>query len=216
MTFTPSDRGTRPRTLGPVLVLLMLGLMLPACRSDADLASASASSPSPGRAASGTRAPDFSLTDQFGDPAHLSDFRGRVVLLTFIDSHCSTICPLTAELMTRTEQTLGSRYPVQLLAINANPDFTSVSDVREWSIRHRMLRRWLFLTGSVGQLKAVWSSYGIQARVVQGDVAHTAVIFVIDAVGNTRSLVPIAQGRGIDAEAVSIARAIRTLSANGT
>jgi protein SCO1/2 len=138
-----------------------------------------------------------------------------VVLLTFIDSHCTTICPLTAQLMTTTQQTLGSGYAVQLLAINANPDFTSVSDVRTWSSRHRMLHRWLFLTGPLTELKAVWGSYGIQAEFVQGDVAHTAVIFLIDATGKVRTLIPIAQRQGIDAEALSIARAARRVAAGG-
>lgn len=136
-------------------------------------------------------------------------------MLSFIDSHCATICPLTAELMTRTARTLGPRYPVQLLAINANPDFTSVSDVRSWSSRHRMLHRWLFLTAPLSELKTVWSSYGIQAEVVRGDVAHTAVIFLIDTAGRVRALVPIAQRGGIDAEVPAIVRAVRSVAANG-
>ena len=134
-------------------------------------------------------------------------------MLTFIDSHCATICPLTAELMRKTERTLGPRYPVQLLAINANPDFTAVSDVRSWSSRHRMLHRWLFLTAPLADLKVVWNSYGITAKVVRGDVAHTAVIFLIDAAGRVRALIPIAQRRGIDAEVPSIARAVRMITA---
>jgi protein SCO1/2 len=132
-----------------------------------------------------------------------------VVLLTFIDSHCTTLCPLTAELMTKTEQALGPTYPLRLLAINGNPEFTSVSDVRRWSSEHRMMRRWLFLTGPVARLRAVWKDYGIQVKIVHGDVAHTAAIFLIDAAGKVRALFPIAQSRGIGAEAVSIARAVR-------
>lgn len=198
------------------LALLLLGLSLAACGSGVHPAGVPpTSSQTPGLPATGTPAPDFSLTDQFGDPERLSDFRGRLVMLSFIDSHCATICPLTAELMTRTARTLGPRYPVQLLAINANPDFTSVSDVRSWSSRHRMLHRWLFLTAPLSELKTVWSSYGIQAEVVRGDVAHTAVIFLIDTAGRVRALVPIAQRGGIDAEVPAIVRAVRSVAANG-
>lgn len=41
-------------------------------------------------------AQDFQLTDQNGIMARLSNFRGRVVVLTFMDSLCKDVCPLTA------------------------------------------------------------------------------------------------------------------------
>src|SRR6476620_10401136 len=44
-------------------------------------------------------APDFRLTDQFGKRVSLSAFRGKVVLLAFNDSECTTICPLTTTAM---------------------------------------------------------------------------------------------------------------------
>lgn len=200
------------RTWAPGLVLL--GLLLTACASTGNAVSTGVRAS--GGPASGTPAPSFSLTDQFGHPEELSDLRGRDVLLTFIDSHCTTLCPLTAELMTRTERALHSQVPIELVAINANPTFTSVSAVRRWSIRHDMLRRWLFLTGPVEDLRAVWNEYGIQAKVVQGDVVHTAVIFLIDSAGSIRGYFPIAQHRGIDAEASSIAQAIRAVGATET
>ncbi len=118
--------------------------------------------------------------------------------------------------MLKTEQTLGPGYPVQLLAINANPDATSTSDVRRWSRTHRMLRRWLFLTGPALALRAVWSDYGIQTKVVQGDVEHTALIFLIDASGNIRALFPIARQDSMDSEASYIARVARTVTASKT
>jgi protein SCO1/2 len=189
--------------------LLLSELLLQACASGGHPTGfGSMGSQQPAKAA-----PNFSLRDQFGHPEQLSNFRGRLVLLTFIDSHCTTLCPLTAELMTKTEQLLGPMYSLQLLAVNANPEFTSVSDVRKWSIEHRMLRRWLFLTGPVAELRAVWGSYEILAKVVHGDVAHTADIFLIDAGGRIRALFPIAgQRSGVSAEALSLARAVRLIA----
>lgn len=210
-------KGRRPsaRRRAPVVCLaVVVSVVLQGCASPRHAGSPSSDSQQPALA-SGTPAPAFSLTDQFGRPRQLSDFRGHLVLLTFIDSHCTTICPLTAELMTKTEQTLGPTYPVQLLAINANPDFTSVSDVRRWSIRHRMLRRWSFLTGPALDLRAVWSNYGIQDKVVKGDVAHTALIFLIDAQGDVRALFPIAARDSMGHEASYIARVVRTVAAAG-
>jgi cytochrome oxidase Cu insertion factor (SCO1/SenC/PrrC family) len=199
---------SRGAVLGPVLV----ALMLQACASGGH----PADSPSTSSTPPGTLASSFSLTDQFGLRRQLSDFRGRVVLLTFIDSDCTTLCPLTAELMTRTEQVLGSEYSLQLLAVNANPQSVSVSDVHAWSVQHRMLQRWLFLTGSVAELRAVWGSYGIHVEVLHGDVEHTAAIFLIDPSGRIRAVFPIAAQRGgIDGEARSLAQTVRRVVPSG-
>lgn len=207
--------GQRRRSSAPgralvVCLAVVISGALQGCASPRHPGSPSADSQQPALA-SATPAPAFSLTDQFGRAQQLSDFRGHVVLLTFIDSHCTTVCPLTAELMLKTQQTLGPTHPVQLVAINANPEFASVSDVRRWSRRHRMLRRWLFLTGPALDLRAVWGSYGIQDKVVQGDVEHTALIFLIDAEGKVRALFPIAGHDSMDTEAATIAGVVRSL-----
>ena len=37
-------------------------------------------------------APDFRLQNQFGQSMSLSQFRGKVVMLAFEDSECTTVC----------------------------------------------------------------------------------------------------------------------------
>ena len=39
----------------------------------------------------GEHAPDIKLDNQFGQPMSLSQFRGRVVILAFSDSECTTV-----------------------------------------------------------------------------------------------------------------------------
>jgi cytochrome oxidase Cu insertion factor (SCO1/SenC/PrrC family) len=199
-----------PRRVGAAVVAgAVLGLALVACARGA----------SRGAQATGQQgrpAPDFTLTDQFGHLRQLSDFRGRPVLLTFIDSRCTTLCPLTAELLRKAVQFLGPHQPVQLLAVNANPEYTSVAAVRRWSARHGMLHRWLFLTGPAVDLRLVWSRYGIAARVVRGDVQHTALVFLIDPAGRERAVFPIAtQRRSLTEEAAYIAGAVRQVARAG-
>ena len=75
-------------------------------------------------------APDFQLRNQFGQPMSLSQFRGKVVMLAFEDSQCTTVCPLTTQSMLQAKQLLGAAgSQVQLLGVDANPDATSVADV---------------------------------------------------------------------------------------
>jgi len=52
-------------------------------------------------------APDFRLTNQFGQQISLSAFRGKVVILAFTDSQCTTGCPLTTQAMLAAKQLLG-------------------------------------------------------------------------------------------------------------
>jgi cytochrome oxidase Cu insertion factor (SCO1/SenC/PrrC family) len=160
----------------------------------------------------GVPAKDFSLVDQFGHPEQLSDFRGRVVLLTFIDARCTELCPLTADLLRRAKESLGGDPPVQLLAIDANPNATAVADVRRWSRRHRMLHQWLFLTAPVHRLARVWASYGIRVTVDKDEVAHSSVIYVIDVSGRRRAIFPIATRSGIPDEVDALDDAVRRVS----
>src|SRR5438128_111140 len=51
-------------------------------------------------------APDFRLRDQAGRPFSLRSQRGRVILLTFLDSHCKQACPVEGRLLADVQQTL--------------------------------------------------------------------------------------------------------------
>jgi cytochrome oxidase Cu insertion factor (SCO1/SenC/PrrC family) len=142
-----------------------------------------------GTSLGGIKAPDFRLLNQFGQPMSLTQFRGKVVLLSFEDSECTTVCPLTAQSMLDAKQMLGAAgSQVQLLGVDANPDATSVADVLAYSRAHSMVNRWDFLTGSVAELKAAWSAYHIAVQVEQGQIDHTPALFVIDQRGREQKI----------------------------
>jgi cytochrome oxidase Cu insertion factor (SCO1/SenC/PrrC family)/thiol-disulfide isomerase/thioredoxin len=132
-------------------------------------------------------APDFTLTDEFGRQVSLRQFRGKVVLLAFNDSQCTTVCPLTTTAMVDAQRFLGAAGSrVQLLGMDANPQATAVSDVRAYSQLHGMVHRWRFLTGSLPQLKHLWKAYGIDAEILRGQIDHTPALYAIDPAGRLR------------------------------
>ena len=142
----------------------------------------------PGTSLSG-QAPAFTLTDQFGKPVSLQSFRGKVVILAFNDSECTTICPLTTTAMVDAKTMLGSAASrVALLGIDANPTATAIADVRAYSEAHGMVRQWDFLTGSLSQLKHVWKAYKIDVAIEQGEIDHTPALFMIDPRGRLAKL----------------------------
>jgi cytochrome oxidase Cu insertion factor (SCO1/SenC/PrrC family) len=143
----------------------------------------------PGSALDGIPAPDFSLTNQFGQRISLSAFRGKVVILAFTDSECTTVCPLTTQSMLAAKDLLGKAGDqVQLLGIDANPSATKVSDVLAYSRSHGMVNQWDFLTGTLSELKAVWKHYGIEVQITQGQVDHTPALFVVDTRGREQKV----------------------------
>jgi cytochrome oxidase Cu insertion factor (SCO1/SenC/PrrC family) len=159
--------------------------------SPAAQAQAAAANPNldPGTSMNGVAAPAFRLTNQFGQPVALSAFRGKVVILAFTDSECTTICPLTTASMVAAKDLLGKAGDqVQLLGIDANPEATSVSNVRAYSQSHGMVNQWDFLTGSPAQLKATWKAYHIYVQIEQGQIDHTPALYVIDTHGRERKL----------------------------
>lgn len=191
-------------------LVVALGASTTACGSKNP--AGTADQPSPGADRStliGMQAPDFSLRDQFDRHQRLSDYRGKVVLLTFVSSHCKDICPLTAELLARTQDLLGPKADgMQVVAVNANYRFSAVHDVLRWSKQHSMTHRWLFLTAQASTLWNVYNAYGVTPG-----AAHTVTIFLIDPAGRVQALVPIAMQSGIDDEAKVLMQAVGTLEA---
>jgi cytochrome oxidase Cu insertion factor (SCO1/SenC/PrrC family) len=162
----------------------------------------------------GTAAPGFSLRDQFGHRVELSGFRGEVVALTFIDSRCNGLCPLTAEVLRSVQERLGpSAAGLQLLAINANPVHTAISDVMHWSRTRLMVHHWEFVTGPAGTLKKVWAAYDVSSVVgPSGGVTHVPAIYVIDTSGRERAVTLVAPGKvDVPAEADALMRTISPL-----
>jgi len=169
---------------------VVLGVLAATSHRARPAASALATNPvlDPGEQLSGP-APDFTLTDQFDRPVSLHSFRGKVVLLAFNDSECTTICPITTTAMVDAKRMLGAAgSQVALLGIDANPSATAIKNVRAYSEAHAMVHAWSFLTGSLPQLKRVWNAYHIGVAILRGQIDHTPALYVIDTHGHLAKL----------------------------
>jgi cytochrome oxidase Cu insertion factor (SCO1/SenC/PrrC family) len=143
----------------------------------------------PGSSLGGRPAPGFRLVSQFGRPTSLSQFRGKVVILAFTDSRCTTICPLTTASMLAARDLLGAAGDqVRLLGIDANPEATAPADVLAYSRAHAMVNQWDFLTGSPAQLRATWKAYHVYVQIEHGQIDHTPALYVIDQRGRERKI----------------------------
>jgi len=146
-------------------------------------------------------APAFQLTDQNGKQVSLASLRGKVVLLTFLDPVCTSDCPEIAQEFRGASQVLGaSASRVELVAIVTNPLYRSVAYTRAFDRQERLtdLPNWLFLTGSLAQLRETWKRYAIEAQILPagGMIGHNDVAYVIDASGRTRTELNFDPGPG--------------------
>jgi protein SCO1/2 len=133
---------------------------------------------------------DFRLRDQDGDAVSLRNYRGRVVVLTFMYTTCRDTCPLTATQIRGALDDLGREVPA--LAVSVDP----VNDTPERARRFLFTRglakdRMRFLLGSRAQLQPVWKAYGIRPQGEAFD--HSAYVLLNDRRGRQRIGFPVQQ-----------------------
>ena len=138
-----------------------------------------------------TPAPDITLVDQRGRPFDLRSLRGRPVVLTFLDPHCTDVCPIISAEFAQADRLLAEgHHSVAFVAVNVNPYATATTDAAAYLHEHGLddLGDFTFATGSAASLATVWKHYGVyvQAPDPSADVVHTSVTYFIDRAGVIR------------------------------
>jgi cytochrome oxidase Cu insertion factor (SCO1/SenC/PrrC family) len=136
-------------------------------------------------------APGFTLTDQDGRTLSLSSLRGKVVVLEFMDPHCTDICPIVSQEYVDAYHDLGPLAgKVVFAAVNVNQYHAAVSDMMAYSREQRLVTipDWHFFTGPVPDLRQVWDGYEIAVRAPSpdADIVHTSAVYFIDPAGRER------------------------------
>jgi protein SCO1/2 len=140
-----------------------------------------------------TAAPDFTLTDGIaGRPITLSSQQGKVVVLSFLYTHCPDVCPLTAEQFRQAQQELtdDERNATLFVAVSVDPRQDTPEAVQSFARDHSLSKNFVFLVGGVAQLQPVWSAYGIRIETdpTITSVGHSDVIYLLDKKGRARVL----------------------------
>jgi protein SCO1/2 len=186
------------------VVLAAIALLLGGC-SDGSSPAASPASPGTGASAptssssgfDGAALPvvpahGFTLADLTGGgdgrPVSLSQYRGRVVVLTFLYSTCGAPCVVIAQQIRGALDELGPR-PAPVLIVSADPATDTPARVRGFLAQVSLTGRAQWLTGSLAQLRAVWHAYGITPPSAgRGVFANSVSVFLLDRAGRERVL----------------------------
>ena len=153
-------------------------------------------------------APPFNLTDQGGRQVSLASLQGKAVAITFLDPVCTSDCPIIAREFADTDPLLGSASShVELIAVDANPTYLANAYLTAFDRQERLdtVPNWLYLTGSLRSLEAVWRSYGVEVDAEPGGamVLHSEVAYVIGPTGRFRAEVDTDPGPGTSASSSS-------------
>jgi protein SCO1 len=138
-------------------------------------------------------ASDFNLLDSAGHPLRLSQLRGRVVLLSFIYTSCTTTCPLLMQQMALLEDRLkhAKLWPssVSFASVTVDPERDSATTLLDYARRFDALdANWQFLREAPEQMRPVLAAYNEwTTRLPDGDIDHPARVYLIDRRGNRRS-----------------------------
>jgi len=135
-------------------------------------------------------APDFMLTSQDGAQVTLTDFRGKVVAVTFIYTSCTSTCPVLTPMMSFVQDQLGRDFGrnIVFVSITVDPERDTPPVLKEYATSFGAnLSGWSFLTGTPVAIRDVTRRYGVVAsKNISGDVDHTFLTSIVDQHGILR------------------------------
>ncbi|HEV8040320.1 MAG TPA: SCO family protein [Bryobacteraceae bacterium] len=136
----------------------------------------------------GQTVPDFSLVDQTNHPVPLSEFRGKVVAITFIYTRCPLpdYCMRLTNNFARLQQRFGDRMgrDLVLLSVSFDPDHDQPDVLANYAAQWKAnVAGWHFLTGKLSDVKQVCGMFGMNFWPDEGLMTHSLHTAVIDRAG---------------------------------
>jgi cytochrome oxidase Cu insertion factor (SCO1/SenC/PrrC family) len=142
------------------------------------------------------RAPNFSLTDQDGRPVSIAAYRGRAVIVTFVDPLSPEAVPAPVRVLNAAERAVPASLRPTILAVSVNVNGDTRADLLRDIAKWHLLAQWRWAVGSPAQLAAAWKNYFTLVSTTTESVAgstvrfitHSKMAYLVDAHGYERVL----------------------------
>lgn len=138
----------------------------------------------------GQKVPDFSLIDQNSKKVSLSDFKGKVVLVTFLYTQCPypEKCPMLAQKLGKTrdllDQVEGAKGQFQVISITLDPKRDTPEALKQYAQgQDENATNWTFMTGKASEVNKVASLFGVIYYTEKGVIDHNMRTAVLDKSG---------------------------------
>jgi cytochrome oxidase Cu insertion factor (SCO1/SenC/PrrC family) len=129
---------------------------------------------------------DTRLLDQDGREVrfYTGALRGKIVLVSFIYTNCTDICPILMHNLLDVQNSLGDRFgkDVFFVSISVDPEDDTPEELKKYSERFEAKPGWTFLTGSKKDVDAVIRRFGE----FHEDFEDHSMTFVLGDVKNAR------------------------------
>jgi protein SCO1/2 len=136
------------------------------------------------------RAPNFILRDQSGSVVSLASLRGRPVVLTFLDSQCTSSCPIAGRQLGSILRRLPAAQRPALVVVSVDQAGDTPTGIRhalaKWGLDGPWPVHWLNAR-THAKLASVWRSYGVRVVPTTNDIMHSLALYLIDRRGYERT-----------------------------
>ena len=108
--------------------------------------------------------PDVKLVRDDGKAVQLGEELndGRPVVLSFIYTTCTTVCPVTSQALSELQRKLGpARDFVHLVSISIDPEHDTPSRLREYAARFGAGPEWQHYTGTLAASRTAQQAFGV-------------------------------------------------------
>jgi protein SCO1 len=139
--------------------------------------------------ATGQPVPDFTLTDQAGQPVRFSTISaGKVVALNFVYTRCALpqFCLRASNVFEVMQRRFARQYgrDLVLLTVTFDPERDTPEVLATYAARFNAdPKMWRFLTGKTGDVRRVCTFFGVESYLDEGLVNHSLHTAVIDRRG---------------------------------
>ena len=130
--------------------------------------------------------PEFELSSYRGGRVESRELRGRVVLLTLLDSQCTDACPILASVVAGVVDrlTADERPQVRAIALTVDPAEDTPASVRRFLRAQRAEGRLDYLIGKERELRPLWTALQVLPSLDTGrDTMHSAPLRIYDRDG---------------------------------
>jgi len=129
--------------------------------------------------------PDFSLTNQQGEPLGLSDMAGKIWIADFIFTNCPTICPAMTQEMARLQSEFVAD-PVYFVSFSVDPERDTPRVLSRYAAAYGADdRRWHFLTGDKAHIyQLAEQGFSLAAGHKGSEILHSPRFVLVKADGN--------------------------------
>ena len=139
------------------------------------------------QAAIGRVAGDYALTDSNGRRVRIADFRGKPLLVSFIYTGCSQVCPTTTKFLDKAVQQAAAALgddAFNVATIGFNMPFDNPAAMRQFAKQQGIDRaNWRFLSPDPDNARPMTDEFGFAHDASAGGFDHIAQLTLVDANG---------------------------------